>query len=198
MAQGRRKADRQEALWISTARIPTTAANPFYKQLNEILDKHGFDKFVDALTAPFYKDGGRPGIPVGNYFRMMMIGFFEGIGSERGLAWRVGDSFSLRFFLGLGLTDLTPDHSSLSIIRRRLPSEIHQQVFQFVLTILAREGQLRGKTLGIDATTVEANAALRELQRKDTKERYDQYVKRLAEEAGEPAAGGSIRSETQG
>jgi transposase len=188
MAQGRKKAERQESLWISTASIPTTAAHPFYRQVNEILAKHGFDQFVDDLAAPFYKDGGRPGIPVGDYLRMMMIGFFEGIGSERGIAWRVADSLSLRHFLGLAVTDATPDHSSLSVIRRRLSEKFHQRAFQFILTVLGREGQLRGKTLGIDATTVEANAALRELQRKDTKERYARYVKRLAEEAGEPAA----------
>jgi len=187
MAQGRKKAEKQAEMWVATSSIPTTAAHPFYKQVNEVFDKHGFDRFVDEVAAPFYKDGGRPGIPVGDYFRMMMIGFFEGIGSERGIAWRVADSLSLRLFLGLRLSDKTPDHSSLSIIRRRLTPEAHQRVFQFILTILGREGQLRGKSLGIDATTVEANAALRELQRKDTKERYDQYVKRLAEEAGEPA-----------
>jgi len=187
MAQGRKKADRQDSLWISTASLPTAAAHPFYQQLNAILDKHGFDKFVDDLTAPFYKDGGRPGIPVGDYFRMMMVGFFEDIKSERGIAWRVADSLSLRQFMGLAVTDATPDHSSLSVIRHRLSPEVHQEIFQFVLTILAREGQLRGKTLGIDATTVEANAALRELRRKDTGERYREYVKRLAKEAGEPA-----------
>jgi len=187
MAQGRRKAEQQNALWIPTASIPTTAAHPFYKQVNEILDKHGFDKFVDDLATPFYQDSGRPGIPVGNYFRMMMVGFFEDIGSERGIAWRVADSLSLRLFLGLRLTDATPDHSSLSVIRRRLSGEVHDQVFQFILTVLAREGQLKGKTLGIDATTVEANAALRQLQRKDTKECYREYVKRLAKEAGAPA-----------
>lgn len=188
MAQGRKKSRRQDSLWIAAADIPTTAAHPFYAQLNDILEQHGFDEHVDALARPFYADAGRPSIPVGDYFRMMMIGFFEGIGSERGLAWRVADSLSLRAFLGLAVTDRTPDHSSLSVIRRRLSTECHQQAFQFILTILAREGQLKGKTLGIDATTVEANAALRELRRKDTKERYADYVKRLAEEAGEPAA----------
>jgi transposase len=187
MAQGRKKADRQESLWISTADIPATSAHPFYRHLNEILAKHGFDKYVDDLAAPFYEDGGRPGIPVGDYLRMMMVGYFEGIGSERGIAWRVADSLSLRRFLGLAVTDATPDHSSLSVIRRRLSPEFHQEAFQFILTVLGREGQLAGKTVGIDATTVEANAALRELRRKDTKERYARYVKRLAEEAGEPA-----------
>jgi len=187
MAQGRKKAERQDSLWIAAADIPESTAHPFYSKLNEVFDKHGFDKHIDDLAAPFYKEGGRPGIPVGNYFRMMMIGFFEGIGSEREIAWRVADSLSLRRFLGLRLSDSTPDHSSLSVIRRRLTEEIHQKAFQFILAILGREGQLRGKTLGIDATTVEANAALRELQRKDTKERYGAYVKRLAEEAGEPA-----------
>jgi len=188
MAQGRKKAERQESLWIATADLSVGAAHPFYSKLNEIFDKHGFDKHIDGLAAPFYKEGGRPGIPVGNYFRMMMIGFFEGIGSEREIAWRVADSFSLRNFLGVRLSGTTPDHSSLSVIRRRLTAEVHQQAFQFILTILGREGQLRGQTLGIDATTVEANAALRELQRKDTKERYSEYVKRLAEEAGEPSS----------
>jgi transposase len=188
MAQGKKKTERQDSLWVATADLPTPAAHPFYSKLNEIFDKHGFDRFVDELAAPFYKEGGRPGIPVGDYFRMMMVGFFEGLGSEREIAFRVADSFSLRYFLGLELSDSTPDHSSLSVIRRRLSEEAHQKAFQFILTVLAREGQLRGKTLGIDATTVEANAALRELQRKDTKERYDEYVKRLAEEAGEPAS----------
>jgi transposase len=188
MAQGHKKTERQESIWVATHKLPVTAAHPFYSKINEVFDKHGFDKFVDELTAPFYKDGGRPGIPVGNYFRMMMVGFFEGLGSEREIAFRVADSFSLRRFLGLKISENTPDHSSLSVIRRRLSEEVHQKTFQFILTILGREGQLRGKTLGIDATTVEANAALRELQRKDTKERYGAYVKRLAEEAGEPAS----------
>jgi transposase len=187
MAQGRRQPGQQEELWIATADLPEPAAHPFYQQVNAIFDKHGFDKYVDKLTAEFYQEGGRPGIPVGNYFRMMMVGFFEGFGSEREIAWRVSDSFSLRQFLGLRLSDSTPDHSSLSVIRRRLTPEVHEQVFQFILTILGREGQLRGQSLGIDATTIQANAALRELQRQDTKERYGAYVKRLAEEAGEPA-----------
>jgi transposase len=188
MAQGHRKTERQSSMWVATSSLPRSAAHPFYQQLNEILVKHGFDRFVDELTAPFYEDGGRPGIPVGNYFRMMMVGFFEDIGSERGIAWRVADSLSLRLFLGLDLSDETPDHSTLGVIRHRLPQHIHHQAFQFVVALLAREGQIKGKTLGIDATTVEANAARRELQRKDTKERYDRYVRRLAEAAGEPAS----------
>jgi len=174
-------------MWIDARSIPTPPAHPFYTQLNAILGKHGFDEHVDQLVAPYYADHGRPSIPVGNYFRMVFIGYFENLGSQRAIAWRVADSLSLRRFLALDLTDDTPDHSSMTVIRQRLPMEIHQQVFQFVLTILAREGALKGKVLGLDATTVEANAALRELVRKDTGERYRAYVKRLAEEAGEPS-----------
>jgi len=187
MARGNRKQSQQPAMWVDARAIPTPPAHPFYTQLNAILDKHRFDEYVDQLAAPYYADHGRPSIPVGNYFRMNFIGYFENLPSQRAIAWRVADSLSLRRFLALDLTDDTPDHSSLTVIRKRLPLEIHQQVFQFVLTILAREGALKGKVLGLDATTVEANAALRELVRKDTGERYYAYVKRLAEEAGEPS-----------
>ena len=187
MARGNRKHAQQPAMWVDTRAIPTPPANPFYIELNAILEKHGFDAHVDQLAAPYYADHGRPSIPVGNYFRMIFIGYFENLPSQRAIAWRVADSLSLRRFLALDLTDDTPDHSSLTVIRKRLPLEIHQQVFQFVLTILAREGALKGKVLGLDATTVEANAALRELTRKDTGERYYAYVKRLADEAGEPS-----------
>lgn len=188
MAQGHRKKERQGTLWVATASLSDSTAHPFYLQLNEILERHGFDQKVDGLTAPYYQEGGRPGIPVGNYFRMMLVGFFEGIGSERGIAWRVADSRSLRHFLGLDLAEETPDHSTMSVIRHRLPPEVHEQAFGQVLAILAREGQLKGKTLGIDSTTVEANAARKKLRRKDSKEQYSQFVKRLAREAGEPAS----------
>ena len=189
MAQGRKKAEpQQQGFWIATAELPENTAHPFFSKVNEILKKHGFDKAVDEIAAPFYKEGGRPGIPVGDYFRMMMVGFFHDLGSEREIAWRVSDSISLRQFLGIGLTGRAPDHSSLSIIRHRLSKEAHEKAFQLILAILGQEGLLRGKTLGIDATTIEASAALRELQRKDTKERYGEYVKRLAEAAGEPSS----------
>jgi transposase len=187
MARGHRKQVQQSTIWVDTRAIPTPPAHPFYAQINAILAKHNFDEHVDQLAAPYYADHGRPSIPVGNYFRLVLIGYFENLPSQRAIAWRVADSLSLRRFLALALTDDTPDHSSLTVIRKRLPLEVHQQVFQFVLTILAREGALKGKVLGLDATTIEANAALRELTRKDTGERYHAYVKRLAEEAGEPA-----------
>lgn len=187
MAQGRRKHSRQQSLWVDARGLPTPAAHPFYSQLNALLAKHDFDSHLDELVKPFYAHDGRPSIPIGNYFRMLFIGYFENLPSQRAIAWRVADSFSLRYFLALQITDRTPDHSSLTVIRKRLPLEIHQKVFQFVLAILAREGALSGKILGLDATTLEANAALRVLTRKDTGERYNAYVKRLAEEAGEPA-----------
>jgi transposase len=128
---------------------------------------------------------GRPGIPPGTYFRMLLVGYFEGIGSQRGIAWRCGDSLSLREFLGIGLTEETPDHSSLTRVRDRLPLEVHTAVFQFVLQVADTKGLLKGKTVAVDATTLEANAAMKSIVRRDTGEDWNAYIKRLMQEAGE-------------
>jgi transposase len=185
MAMGKRQAERQEALWVVAAELPQGPGHPFYARLNELLAAHGFDAFVEGLCRKFYHDSlGRPGIPPGVYFRMLMIGYFEGIDSERGIAWRSADSLALRAFLGCGPTDSTPDHSSLSVIRNRIDLETHQEVFSWVLKVLAAKGLLKGKTLGIDATTLEANAAMRSIVRKDTGERYQEFLTQLAKESG--------------
>jgi len=122
------------------------------------LDQAGFDAKVEALCAPFYKSGGRPSIPPGVYFRMLFIGYFEGIDSQRGIAWRCADSLALRSFLGLDLTQSTPTHASMTIIRQRLDEKVFDEVFSFILGQLRACGLLRGQTVGIDATTLEANA----------------------------------------
>jgi len=185
MALGNRRTEQQDTLWIETASLPRTSGHPFYERLNALLDKHGFDAMAEEACAKFYADGvGRPGTPPGVYFRMLFIGFFEGIDSERGIAWRTADSMALRAFLGYRLTDGTPDHSNLSRTRRRIDLETHQAVFDWVLRVLAQEGLLRGKTLGIDATTLEANAALRSIVRRDSGEGYEEYLTGLAKESG--------------
>ncbi len=135
-----------------------------------MLSEAGFDGFVEELCKPFYADGGRRSIPPGVYFRMLLVGYFEGIGSQRGIAWRCGDSLSLRDFLGIPLSEDPPDHSSLTRICDRLPLEAHAAVFQFVLQVAAERKLLKGKTVGVDATTLEANAAMKSIVRRDTGE----------------------------
>ena len=185
MAMGKRAMQRQETLWVPTADVPQSPGHPFYQKLNELLDGNGFDAFVEGQCRPFYAEVmGRPSIPPAVYFRMLLIGYFEGIDSERGIAWRVSDSMSLRAFLGYRLADGTPDHSSVSRTRRLLPLEVHAAVFTWVLTVLAKSELLKGKTLGIDATTLEANAALRSIVRRDTGETYEAFLTRLAKASG--------------
>ena len=185
MAMGKREDERQQGLWVPTAKMPQPPGHPFYRRLNQLLARHGFDRFVEGLCEKFYHDSlGRPSIPPGVYFRMLLVGYFEGIDSERGIAWRCADSRTLGEFLGYGLTDATPDHSSLSIIRRRIDLETHDAVFTWVLKLLAGEGLLKGKTIGVDATTLEANAAMRSIVRRDTGEGYDEFLGRLAKESG--------------
>jgi transposase len=159
---------RQGELWVAAHEI-RTPGHPFYGKLNAVLAEHGFDRKVEELCAPYYKEGvGRPSIPPGRYFRMVMVGYFECIGSERGLAWRFDDSLSLKAFIGLGPTDAAPDHSSLSIARRRYPVEVFRAVNQLVLEILKKAGLLKGRALALDASTMDANAAMRSIVRKDT------------------------------
>jgi len=185
MAMGKRQGERQQDLWVPTAKMPQAPGHPFYRRLSQLLARHGFDRFVEGLCEKFYHDSlGRPSIPPGVYFRMLLIGYFEGIDSERGIAWRCADSRTLGEFLGYGPTDSTPDHSSLSIIRRRIDPETHDAVFTWVLKLLAGQGLLRGKTIGVDATTLEANAAMRSIVRKDTGEGYDEFLERLAKASG--------------
>ena len=186
MALGRRKRERQEAFWIATGDLPRSEGHVFYRKLNDLLREAEFDRFVETLCRPHYHaTQGRPGIPPGVYFRMLLVGYFEGIGSQRGIAWRCGDSLSLREFLGISLSEDTPDHSSLSRVRDRLPLEVHAAVFQFVLQLAEIKGLLQGKTIAVDATTLEANAAMKSIVRRDTGEDWNEYVKRLMQEAGE-------------
>ena len=185
MALGRRYAERTEPLWVPTERIVRSPGSPFYARLNVILAEAGFDRWVEERCSRFYADrSGRPGIPPGVYFRMLMIGYLERIDSERGIAWRCADSLSLREFLGYDLTESTPDHSTLSVIRTRVDLETHQEVFTWILQCLAERGLLKGKTIGIDATTLEANAAMRSIVRRDTGEGYEEFLEKLAKESG--------------
>ena len=185
MSMGKRQGERQEDLWIPSAQMPQAPGHPFYQNLNQLLARHGFDAFVEGLCEKFYHASlGRPSVPPGTYFRMLMVGYFEGLDSERGIAWRCADSRTLSSFLGYGPTESTPDHSSLSIIRQRLDLETHEAVFTWVLKLLASEGQLKGKTIGVDATTLEANAAMRSIVRKDSGEGYREFLSRLAKASG--------------
>ncbi len=183
MALGKRKA-KQDELFIPTVKLATGPGHPFYAKLNDVLAEAGFDAFVEQLCAPFYKEGGRPGIPPGVYFRMLFIGYFEGLDSQRGIAWRCADSLALRTFLGIAITEATPVHASMTIIRQRLPEPVFDKVFVFVLSLLEAKGLLRGKTMGIDATTLEANAAMKSIVRKDTGEDWKQYLRGLAQAEG--------------
>jgi len=186
MAMGKRKA-RQEALFITADRLPRSGGHPFYKRLNALLAEFGFDRWIEGRCQQFYeqdKTCGRPSIPPGVYFRMLLVGYFEGIDSQRGIAWRCADSLSLREFLGVPLEESTPDHSSLTIIRQRLPEEIFAEVFQFVLRIAAEKKLLAGKTVGVDSTTLEANAAMKSIVRHESGEDWQQYVTRLMHEEG--------------
>src|SRR6201982_904052 len=159
MAMGRRKKRvRQEGLWIATAALPVSASHPFYQRLNQILDEKKFDEYVEAICEDFYAgEVGRPGLAPGIYFRLLMVGYFEGIDSERGIAWRAGDSLSVRHFVRIGIEENVPDHSTISRNRRLIDVETHQAVFQWVLQVLAEKDLLKGNPLGGDASTLEGN-----------------------------------------
>jgi transposase len=175
----------QSTMWIAYDQIPKGHGHAFYDHLQRILRQGRFDAFAEELCAPFYADTmGRRSIPPGRYFRMLLVGYFEGLDSERGICWRCADSLSLREFLQLDTAQAVPDHSSLSRIRSRLPLEIHHETFIFVLRLLSEHGLLRGKKLGIDASTMEANAAMRSIVRRDTGEGYKAMLERLAQESG--------------
>jgi transposase len=184
MAMGKRKSE-QAALWIPTTELPMSPGHPFYVRLNEILEAAGFDRFVEEQCRPFYAPVmGRPSLAPGRYFRLLLIGYFEGLDSERGIAWRAADSLAVRHFLGLGLDEAAPDHSTISRTRRLIDVEAHQAVFTWVQERLVEAHLLRGKTLAVDATTLEANAAMRSIVRRDTGESYQKFLTRLATASG--------------
>jgi len=186
MALGHRNQEQQPSFWIAVDELPRSEGHVFYCKLNQLLREAGFDEFVERLCEPYYHDTmGRPGIPPGVYFRMLLVGYFEGLGSQRGIAWRCADSLSLREFLGIPLGEETPDHSSLTRVRDRLPISVHSAVFQFVLRVADEQGLLKGKTVGVDATTLEADAAMKSIVRRDTGEDWQEYVRRLMQEAGQ-------------
>ena len=185
MALGRRRSSHQGELFLTSADLPQSPGHAFYDRLNELLAEADFDRFVEDLCRPHYAEQiGRPSLPPGTYFRMLFVGYFEGIDSQRGIAWRCADSFSLRAFLAVPFNEASPDHSSLTKIRQRLPEVVHERVFAHVLTLAHEKNLLKGKTIGVDSTTLEANAAMRAIVRKDTGEDYKAYLKRLAKEAG--------------
>ena len=172
MALGR-QGERQADLMLSWAELPRSPGHAFYDRLQAILVGAGFDGFAETQCAPYYAGKrGRPSVPPGRYFRMHLVGYFEGIDSERGLEWRCSDSLSLREFLRLGTTERVPDHSWLSKTRSRLPLEVHEAVFGWVLERLAEHGLIKGDRIGVDASTMEANAALRAIVRRETGEGY--------------------------
>lgn len=185
MAMGKRsKMSPQQQLWVEASRAKAPG-HPFYRRLNKILAKDDFDAFVEENCAKFYAEKlGRPSMPPAIYFRLLLVGFFEGIDSERGIAWRLADSLSLREFVGLDLGSTTPDHSTISRTRRLIALETHADVFSWTVKVLAKSKLVRGKTLGVDATTLEANAAMRSIVRRDTGESYEQFLRRLAEASG--------------
>lgn len=186
MAMGKRKR-RQDALFLSTEDLARSPGHPFYRKLNELLAAAEFDRWIERRCRPYYEqeeERGRPSIPPGVYFRMLLIGYFEGLDSQRGIAWRCADSRSLAEFLGYGPAEATPDHSTLTNTRKRLPAEVFDEVFQFVLQIAAEKKLVGGKTVGVDSTTLEANAAMKSIIRRDTGEDWKQYVARLMREEG--------------
>jgi transposase len=172
-------------MWIATHELPRSPGHVFYEKLNRLLAEGDFDRQCEALCAPYYADTvGRPSIPPGVYCRMLFVGYFEGLDSQRAIAWKCADSLSVRTFLGLETTAAAPDHSSLTRIRQRLPWEVHLRVFTVLLDMARAKGLLRGKTLAIDATTLEANAAMKTMVRRATGEDWKAYLRRLMKAEG--------------
>ena len=184
MGMGRRPTERQQELWVATQQMAAAPRHVFYERLNRLLADAGFDPWIEARCREFYCDTGRDSIPPGTFFRMVFLGYFEGLDSQRGIAWRCEDSLSLRKFLGYALHEETPDHSSLSRIRGRLPKEVFDEVFQFVLRIVDEHKLLDAQTVGVDSTTLEANAAMKSIVRRDNGDDWKAYLTRLAAEDG--------------
>ncbi|MDZ4688926.1 MAG: transposase [Planctomycetaceae bacterium] len=190
MAMGRRKSERQEALFLSAGELPRSPGHPFYQALNRLLAEADFDRWAEDRCRPYYTDStrGQPSLPPGVYFRMLFVGYYEGISSQRGIAWRYSDSLSLRDFLGIAPDRQSPDHSTLSLTRQRLPPEVFQEVFEFVLQLAHDRKLLKGKTVGVDSTTLEADAAMKSIVRRDTGEDWQTYVAGLMRAEGVLAA----------
>lgn len=181
----RRRRQRQEQMWIAHQELAKGPAHPFYQRVNELLEEKKFDEFAEKECGKFYAEKkGRPSLAPGIYFRLLLVGYFEGIDSERGIAWRAADSLGLRKFLGISIDEQTPDHSTISRTRRLIDVETHRKVFFWILEVLRDQGLVKGKTVGIDATTLEANAAMRSIVRRDTGESYEEFLKGLAKESG--------------
>jgi IS5 family transposase len=172
-------------MWVATSELPRSPGHTFYDKLNRLLAEADFDRRCEELCEPYYADEvGRPGIPPGVYFRMLFVGYFESLNAQRAIAWKCADSLSVRTFLGLEVTDAAPDHSSLTRIRQRLPLEVHLEAFQWVLDVAQTKGLLRGKVLAVDATTLEANAAMKSMVRRVSGEQWAAYLRRLAKAEG--------------
>jgi transposase len=174
-------------LFITATDLPRSDGHPFYQKLNQLLAEAKFDEWIERRCQQYYSQEekrGQPSIPPGLYFRMLMVGYFENLDSQRGIAWRCGDSLSLREFLGVPLNEKTPDHSTLTNTRKRLPQEVFEEVFQFVLAIAEKKKLISGKTVGVDSTMLEANAAMKSIVRRDTGEDWKEYVTRLMKEEG--------------
>src|SRR5438477_3346409 len=186
MAMGTRKQrEKQEDIWIAHSELASAPGHPFYQRLNELLEAEGFDQFVEQRCAKFYAEKyGRPSLTPGIYFRSLLIGYFEGIGAERGIAWRLADSLALRRFVGIALDEYTPDHSTISRTRRLIDLDTHREVFSWVVGVLTDRGLLQGQRIAIDATTLEANAAMRSIVRRDTGAGYEEFLRGLAKASG--------------
>src|SRR5262245_39737517 len=180
-----KRTNEQAPMWVAAMDLPVSPGHPFYTRLNTILDEAGFDRFVEAQCEAFYAPViGRPSVPPGRYFRLLLVGYFEGLDSERGIAWRAADSLAVRTFVGLALDTAAPDHSTISRTRRLIDVETHRAVFTWVQEQLVTAGLLKGRTVAIDATTLEANAAMRSIVRRDTGESYQEFLTRLAAASG--------------
>jgi transposase len=183
---GRKKdREKQQDLWVAASEIVTTPGHVFYERLNTVLNAEKFDQRVESVCRKYYKSSsGRPSLTPGTYFRMLLLGYFEGIDSERGIAWRAADSFSFRKFLGYDLSEQTPDHSTVSRTRRLYSVETHGAVMKWVLKILRKHGLADAQSVCIDATTLQANASMKSLVRRDTGRTYDDYLQHLAQSEG--------------
>jgi hypothetical protein len=185
MALGKRRRERQLEAFVVASDLPKSPGHPFYTALNRLLAENGFDPLVEKLCAPYYAETmGRPGVPPGVFFRMLFVGYFEGLKSHRSISWRCTDSRSLGDFLGLGPTDPVPNHSCVSKTHKRIPEEVFNEVFRFILAVAAHKGLLWGKAIGIDSTTIQANASMRSIVRKDSGKGWKDYTKKLAKQAG--------------
>ena len=182
MALGKRRRERQLEAFVVASDLPKSPGHPFYTALNRLLAENGFDPLVEKLCAPSYAETmGRRGVPPGVFFRMLFVGSIEGLKSLRSISWRCTDSRSLGDFLGLGPTDPVPNHSCVSKTHKRLPDN---EVFRFILSVAAHKGLLWGKAIGIDSTTIQANASMARKVRKDSGKGWKDYTKKLAKQAG--------------